>query len=212
VWRHRRLWPILTWAALFVGAYAALRVPFYHWYAAPAVLALAACGGAGLADAAAWLVRGAGRLRRGVPGTPALAAALAVAAAIAIGWRPLRALPRTSALNENVRLYIEAGRWLAAATPPASRVGYYEIGYIGFYGQRPMIDALGLIDPAVAPAVAAHDWARAFRQSRPDYILEKPGAGLNTFLAEPWFAAEYRLERELRVGGEALRVHRRVTR
>lgn len=210
VWRYRRLWPLLAWTALFVAAYSALRVPFYHWYAAPAALALAACGGAGLAEAATRLVGLAVRERAGAPKVPVLGAALAIAAALAIGWRPLHALPRTSALNDNVRLYIETGRWLAARTPPGSRVGYYEIGYIGFYGERPMIDALGLIDPAVAPAVAVHDWARAFRQARPDYILEKPGAGLNTFLAEPWFAAEYRLEKELRVGAEVLRVHRRV--
>jgi hypothetical protein len=210
VWRHRRLWPLLAWVVLFVAAYSAMRVPFYHWYAAPAALALAACAGAGLAEAAAWLARVAARSRVDGRRVRALAAVLPVAAALAIGWRPLRALPRTSALNDNVRLYIEAGRWIADATPPGSRVGYYEIGYIGFHGRRPMIDALGLIDPAIAPAVAAHDWARAFRQARPEYILEKPGAGLNTFLAEPWFTAEYRLERELRVGGEALRVHRRI--
>jgi hypothetical protein len=210
VWRYRRAWSLLAYAALFVGAYAALRVPFYHWYAAPAALALAAFGGAGLAQAATWLTRlapGAGadgeRLRR-------TAAVVAVAAVLAIAWRPLRALPRTSALNDTARLYIEAGRWLAGSTPPGSRVGYYEIGYIGFHGGRPMVDALGLIDPSIAPAVAAHDWARAFRRSRPDYILEKPGVGLNTFLAEPWFAAEYRLEREMQVGRERLRIHRRL--
>lgn len=133
-----------------------------------------------------------------------------VAAALVISLPPLAALPRTSRLNDNVRLYIETGHWLATQTRPRSRVGYYEIGYIGFYGQRPMVDALGLIDPSIAPAVRVHDFARAFREARPDYILEKPGAGLNTFLAEPWFAEEYRLEAELHVGGEALRIHRRL--
>ncbi len=133
-----------------------------------------------------------------------------IAAALAISLPPLAALPRTSRLNDNVRLYIETGRWLAAQTRPRSRVGYYEIGYIGFYGGRPMVDALGLIDPSIAPAVRVHDFGRAFRDARPDYILEKPGAGLNTFLAEPWFAEEYRLETELRVGAEGLRIHRRL--
>ena len=133
-----------------------------------------------------------------------------IVAALAISLPPLAALPRTSRLNDNVRLYIEAGHWLATQTRPRSRVGYYEIGYIGFYGGRPMVDALGLIDPSIAPAVRAHDFGRAFREARPDYILEKPGAGLNTFLAEPWFAEEYRLETELRVGGEGLRIHRRL--
>jgi hypothetical protein len=201
VWRERRFRPLLAWCVAFVAAYTWLRAPFYHWYAAPAVLGLAIAAGSGLAT----LLELAAPLRR----WPEAIIAAAAAAALAISIAPIAALPRTSRLNENVRLYIETGRWLATNTQRTSRVGYYEIGYIGFYGDRPMIDALGLIDPKIAPAVVAHDFARAFRDGRPDYILEKPGAGLNTFLAEPWFAQEYRLEAELHVGREAIRIHRR---
>jgi hypothetical protein len=192
IWRYRVYWPFVAWCVGFVAAYALLRVPFYHWYAAPAVPALAIAGGAGLCTA----VRALGSVleRAGVlrarPGAGAVVAVTAVVA-LAVSLKPLAALPRTSA-------------------PPRSVVGYYEIGYIGFYGDRPMIDALGLIDPAVAPAVVAHDWSRAFRQRRPDYILEKPGAGLNTFLAESWFTTEYRPLTELQVGAERLRIHQRV--
>ncbi len=205
IWRVRVFLPLLAWTAIFTGSYTLLRAPFYHWYAAPPALGLCLLGGAGLA----WAIdRLASSLA--APQRRAIAASVAgIAAAIAISLPPLLALPRTSRLNDNVRLYIEAGRWLAAETRPGSRVGYYEIGYIGFYGRRPMVDALGLIDPSIAPAVRTHDFARAFRVARPDYILEKPGAGLNTFLAEPWFAEEYRFVTELRVGGEGLRIHRR---
>jgi hypothetical protein len=126
----------------------------------------------------------------------------------------LAALPRSSALNDTVKLYIEAGHWLEANTPPSRSVGYYEIGYIGFHSHRRMIDALGLIDPSVSSAVARRDFAWAFRQARPDYILEKRGAGLNAFLTEPWFKEEYRPRAtlSLRPGApEALIVHERVT-
>ena len=205
VWRVRAFLPLLAWTAVFTGSYTLLRAPFYHWYAAPAALGLCVLAGAGLAWAIDGLVSRVAQERRSI-----VASAAGIAAALAISWPPLAALPRTSRLNDNVRLYIEAGRWLARETPPRSRVGYYEIGYIGFYGGRPMVDALGLIDPSIAPAVRTRDFARAFRLARPDYILEKPGAGLNTFLAEPWFAEEYRVVTELRVGGEALRIHHRL--
>jgi hypothetical protein len=208
VWRVRGFLPLLAYAAVFTGAYALLRAPFYHWYVAPPALALCILAGAGLAWAIERVIDAIPNHRAGR--WPPLATAGVIVAAIGISLPPLAALPRTSRLNDNVRLYIETGRWLAAHTRPTSRVGYYEIGYIGFHGRRPMIDALGLIDPSIAPAVRVHDFARAFRTARPDYILEKPGAGLNTFLAEPWFAEEYRLETELRVGGEAVRIHRRL--
>ena len=206
-WRVLSFLPLLVWIAVFTGAYTVLRVPFYHWYAAPAALGLCIVGGAGLSWAVERLVAVVAA-RVGVRWPP-LATAVVLVAALAISLPPLAALPRTSRLNDNVRLYIQTGQWLDTNTPPRSRVGYYEIGYIGFYGHRPMVDALGLIDPSIAPAVRVHDFARAFRVARPDYILEKPGAGLNTFLAEPWFAAEYRLDTELRVGAEGLRIHRR---
>jgi hypothetical protein len=208
VWRHRGFLPLLAWTAAFTAGYALLRAPFYHWYAAPTALGLCILGGAGLGWAVERLI-GAVTARSGIRWSP-LATVAAIVAAIGISVPPLAALPRTSRLNDNVRLYVETGRWLAAHTRPTSRIGYYEIGYIGFHGRRPMIDALGLIDPSVAPAVRVHDFAKAFRTGRPDYILEKPGAGLNTFLAEPWFAEEYRFETELRVGAETLRIHRRL--
>jgi hypothetical protein len=208
IWRQRSFLPLLAWTAAFTAAYALLRVPFYHWYAAPAALGLCILGGAGLARAVEWLVSTV--IRPDAARSPALILAVVIASALAVSLPPLAALPRTSRLNDNVRLYIDAGHWLATQTRPRSRVGYYEIGYIGFYGRRPMVDALGLIDPSIAPAVRAHDFGRAFREARPDYILEKPGAGLNTFLAEPWFAEEYRLQTELRVGAEGLRIHRRI--
>jgi hypothetical protein len=207
IWRVRSFLPLLAWSVAFTAAYAWLRVPFYHWYVAPAVLGLSLLAGTGLGQAASLV---AASIRRDAGSQRTWAFAAAVATALAISLPPLAALPRTSRLNDNVRLYIDTGRWLAAQARPHSRVGYYEIGYIGFYGGQPMVDALGLIDPSIAPAVKAHDFGRAFRNARPDYILEKPGVGLNTFLAEPWFAEEYRLEAELTYGREALRIHRRL--
>src|SRR5262249_39053478 len=127
-------------------------------------------------------------------------------------FKPLQALPRTSAPNTTARLYVRVGQWLAAHTPPASSVGYYEIGYIGFCGHRRMIDTLGLIDPGVSAAVRHRDFSWALREQRPDYILEKRGAGLNGFLNESWFKEEYRPRAilTLRAGAsEAVVVHER---
>jgi hypothetical protein len=98
-------------------------------------------------------------------------------------------------------------------TLPDASVGYYEIGYIGFYGHRRMVDPLGLIDPAVSPAVARRDFTWALRERRPDFILEKRGAGLNGFLGEQWFKDEYRSRAIMSVRGpstEAVIIHERV--
>lgn len=208
VWRYRAFWPVLAYAGVFVLGYALLRVPFYHWYAAPAALALSILAACGLSAVAELIVR----IWKGGDRRAVYAGIIAVACLISAP--ALAALPRTSALNDTVKLYIEAGHWLEANTPPSHSVGYYEIGYIGFYGHRRMVDALGLIDPSLSPAVARRDFAFAFRQARPDYILEKRGAGLNAFLNEPWFKEEYhpRATLSLRPGAsEALIVHERIS-
>ena len=56
IWRLRPFLPLLAWTAMFTASYALLRVPFYHWYAAPAALGLCLLGGAGLSRAIEWLV------------------------------------------------------------------------------------------------------------------------------------------------------------
>ena len=117
IWRLRPLLPLLAWTAAFTVAYALLRVPFYHWYAAPAALGLCILGGAGLARAVSkWLLARA-REPAGCRDWPVPAVAV-IAAALAISLPPLVALPRTSRLNDTVRLYIEAGHWLATQTRP----------------------------------------------------------------------------------------------
>ncbi len=233
VWRYRVFWPLLAWVALFVLAYTAMRIPFYHWYAAPAVLGLsivAACGLCLIADLSADLAANlAADLAADLPGRgggaadrvarfvstrrPLVVFAVVLLIVSVAAFKPLQALPRTSAPNATARLYVRVGQWLAANTPPASSVGYYEIGYVGFYGHRRMIDTLGLIDPEVCAAVGRRDFSWALRKKRPDYILEKRGAGLNGFLNESWFKEEYRPRAilSLRAGAsEAVVVHERV--
>jgi hypothetical protein len=254
IWRYRVFLPLVAWSVVFILAYSAMRVPFYHWYAAPAAFGisiLAACGlcmvadiveklwqqrvspaaagqvepekavKAGKIDKAARIDKAKAEKAAAAIGTtalnrPALIVSLAVLLVVAAAAaRPLLALPRSSQLNPTVRLYIEVGEWLQVNTPPESSVGYYEIGYIGFYGRRRMIDTLGLIDPAVSPAVRRRDFTWALRERRPDFILEKRGAGLNGFLGEQWFKDEYRSRAIMSVRGpatEAVIIHERVAR
>jgi hypothetical protein len=260
IWRYRVFLPLVAWSVVFVLAYTAMRVPFYHWYAAPAAFGisiLAACGLCAVAEiveklwqqrvspAAAGQVEPAEAVKAVKAGKidkaaradkakaekaekaaaaigttalnrPALIVSLAVLLiAAAAAAKPLLALPRSSQLNPTVRLYIEVGEWLQVNTPPQSSVGYYEIGYIGFYGGRRMIDTLGLIDPAVSPAVRRRDFTWALRERRPDFILEKRGAGLNGFLGEQWFKDEYRSRAIMSVRGpstDAVIIHERVAR
>jgi hypothetical protein len=201
---YRVWWPVLLWVGVFVMAYRTLKVPFYHWYAAPALVGLSIVTGCGVSAVVSLARRGiqrgraarAGqtRGRRQIEGLIPVAVGAVLVGVAAYPY--LASLPVTSRPPTMILVYEEVGRWLHDNTAPASSVGYYEIGFIGYYSDRRIVDSLGLIDPATPPHVAQRDYAWAFRTYRPTYILEKPGAGdLNSFRNEPWFAAEYRVRR-----------------
>lgn len=173
--RRRGPWLIpIGWSALYTAAYAALGVTSYFWYYGPVIVGLAALVGLGL-DALAGLAR------RGW-GHPAAAWAVA----LALGLQLLRVeyqglLFLKDHRDTRVALYQAAGEWLRANTPPDARVGTLEVGIIGYYAQRPMLDFAGLLQPPVAQQLspassydAAAVWA--FQRYRPRYLVLQDGA------------------------------------
>ena len=185
-----RFWALpFVWIVLFVMIYRTMKVPFYHWYAAPALVGLSIVTGAGVA-ALLSLARRVLPLKRA---EGPLLVALGFVLVVIAGYPALLALPESSKPHAAIGVYTAVGQWLHDHTPPGASVGYYEIGFIGYYSDRPIVDSLGLVDPSIPPHVAKGDLAWAFRERRPAYILKKPDVGvLNSFENEPWFAAEYR--------------------
>jgi hypothetical protein len=82
-------------------------------------------------------------------------------------------------IDARLPVYRAAGEWLARETPPASTVGTLEVGIIGYYSQRPMIDFAGLLQPTVAeqlPSTGSYQEAArwALAAFRPAYVVLDP--------------------------------------
>ncbi len=169
--RARRWLLLLVWAALYALAYTLLGVSRYYWYYAPLIPAFAAALGLGV-EAAAWALRRASPwLRRGLPAALLLALALGQAAGLA----QFRARP-----DPRLGIYRAAGQWLHANTPAEASVGALEVGVIGYYSARRMVDFAGLLDPLIAaqlgPQSTYEDAALwAVHRYRPDYIVLRRG-------------------------------------
>ncbi len=89
---------------------------------------------------------------------------------------------RTISQHPDARLgiYQEVGEWLFTNTPADASVGTLEVGIIGYYAQRPMIDFAGLLQPDVVqvfrPDATYDDTAQwAIEQYRPDYLVLQVG-------------------------------------
>ena len=63
-------------------------------------------------------------------------------------------------------VYRQTAQWIVDNTPPGSSVALCDIGMVGFYSERPIIDMFGLIDPHIS-----HLGGRQPFKSDTEYVL-----------------------------------------
>lgn len=167
---HR--WNLLVaWTLLYFLAYSILGVSRYYWYYAPLVPAFVVLIGLGLSTIAGPFSKISKRFSW-VP-------AVVILPLLAFGQgRLLTGL--TEYRDSRVAIYQATGIWLNEHTPRDARIGTLEVGIIGYYAQRPMIDFAGLIQPEVARHLADsatyQDTAIwAVQHYRPDYLVLPKG-------------------------------------
>jgi hypothetical protein len=206
---------LLCWLALHIGLYLILGVSPYLWYyvpAAPALAALAATGAQALAgriDRPRRLVKWAALAALAVLALAAPLTSHLIVTGHLPAWGagpfggspPLRAASAPGQLDvaskalpeAKVGPYRAAGIWLAENTPAGATVGASEVGIIGYFSGRPMVDFLGLLDNDVARALARHDPGWALYARQPDYLVlsdVNPIFGFDIY-RDPWFQAAY---------------------
>jgi hypothetical protein len=189
-----RAWaPLLLWTAIYLLAYTLLGVSRYFWYYAPLVPAFVVLVAEGTVAVAARLAH----LDLSRPLKLGLVTLLLLTlvsplllGAFEIGWEP----------DPRLETYRQVGQWLEAHTPAQASVGALEVGIIGYYSRRPMIDFAGLIQPEVARHLTdtgtyggSAEWA--IQQYRPDYVvLQQPG--FSRVITSDWFQTAYAPVRE----------------
>jgi hypothetical protein len=170
VWlARRRTWLLLmAWGGLHLLAYVLLGVTRYYWYYAQLVPSIVVAVGLGI-DAvttvsARWI------RRRG-------AEILAVVLIMSIAGVQFGTVHRIgSKPDPRLPIFRQVGEWLNLNTPVDASIGTLEVGVIGFYAERAMIDFAGLLQPDVAavfgPSTTYEDSAQwAIDHYRPDYLV-----------------------------------------
>ena len=214
---------LAAWGAAHLLGYALLGVTPYYWYYAPLVPGLVGLAALGIVESMRWLGRkGIGKL--GYWGLGAAWAGLLLVALLWSDWAMVQALggpvpppeePVSKVLPEaKVDVYERAGRWLRDNTPPEALVGVTEVGVLGYYAQRPMVDFLGLLAPDVAQALGRGDLYWGLLQYQPDYLALTAVSPLYAYdlRADAWFQAAYAPVEsfdDARFWGSPLTVYRR---
>ncbi len=189
------------WAALFIAGYAMLGVPRYPWYYSPLVPVAMLCvvfGGSAVASALSVLVSSPSTRKSKIQ-TPAseypksrtrLVGGLAAAALIGGFYLAGDVAAQIPQQRPWLEIYITVGKWLDANTPPGATVGAEEVGLLGYYSKRRIIDFAGLIQPEVTKHRVKSENLWVLQKYNPDFIVAMP-AWLAAVGADPWVQERY---------------------
>jgi hypothetical protein len=167
--RTVRSWVLfLCWTMLYFLAYSGLGVSRNFWYYAPLVPGFIVLLGLGISNIGKKLSSSRSNLFQNI-----IIVALILLLVSTQGenlWL-LRQRP-----DNRLVIYKVVGEWLRDHTPTTASIGTLEVGIIGFYAQRRMIDFAGLIQPEVSDQLTNNTtfedaalWA--FEKYHPDYLV-----------------------------------------
>ncbi len=144
----RRIWLIiLIWPGVYFIAYSLLGVTRYFWYYAPLIPGFVIAVGLGLTTISDYL-KYVIREKKSQLNLQVLIPAIFLIVFFAAQGRSLWQMSQYN--DPRLGIYRAVGEWLRDNTLPDEMVGSLEVGIIGYYAQRPMVDFAGLIQPVVA--------------------------------------------------------------
>jgi len=147
IWK-KRLWiGVLIWPVVYFVAYSILGVSRYFWYYAPLIPGFIIAVGLGL-TALSELIKAASRRQKSFSAFAPLVPGILLIILFAVNGSNLWQMRKNN--DPRFEIYKAAGDWLRENTLPNEQVGSLEIGIIGFFAKRPMVDFAGLIQPDVA--------------------------------------------------------------
>jgi hypothetical protein len=193
-WRARIWLLFLSWTALYFLGYTVLGVSRYFWYYAPLAPGFLAAVGLGIsAIFDFWTSQRPSATRVLTWICSGVIVLLAIGQGIHL-WR------MRSVSNPRLMAYMAVGEWLQKNTPLSAHVGTLEVGAIGYYAQRPIIDFAGLIQPDVAAHIDrvttyADSALWAVEHYHPEYLVLH--AGVFPELEQGYAAQNCRIVKEI---------------
>jgi arabinofuranosyltransferase len=146
----------------YTAFYIIFNVPGYLWYYAPYFLA----GSVFIAYGLHWLYNFAGKHLKGKK--PAvLAVSVFLVLYVSFFAVSIELMPSDKGNSD----YRKIGLWLKDNTPPDAKIAAVEIGHIGWYSKRYIIDILGLVNPINAELIGKRKFADWLLYYDPDYIF-----------------------------------------
>lgn len=177
---------ILAWAAVYTAAFEFLDVPnHFIWYWAPLTLAFVVLVASGAASVLDWQRSEAGRLL--FPSALLMTLISCMLAGLVVG----QVASGYKALDWSPRFYTyrSVGEYLRTVSDRSDTIGCWEIGIIGYYSDRPILDLVGI----TSPAVMENGPRETVRVVSPKYLVDAGYPGYKVrrvFLVTPYHEGE----------------------
>jgi arabinofuranosyltransferase len=157
---------VISFLLLYSLAYIFFNVPNYHWYYAPYYFFAFIYSGIGINKLLESLFSWKNKILQ-----YSQIGAIIILFLIFIFINIKNTLPKLGDVNIKSREYREVGIWLREHTPEHSNVAMIEVGIIGWYSNRYIIDMLGLVSPHNGKLIGQRNFGGWLNYYSPDYII-----------------------------------------
>ncbi|MGH2543235.1 MAG: hypothetical protein ACRDIB_10570, partial [Ardenticatenaceae bacterium] len=179
---------LAAWILTFVVGYALLGAPGYWWYMLPVLFGLQVFAALGLG----FLLQRPQRSLR-------IVGFILTVLFVGISLRSAITSVEANKGDRRAATYRAVAAWLEENTTPDSSVAFVEIGYLGYYSNRHIVDLAGLTAPNLTENASRFDLAANFWITTPDYFLYTAAFDwlIGDIVRDPCFVEAYRLAAEL---------------
>jgi hypothetical protein len=184
---------------LLTAAYLILNVPSYHWYYSPYIASFILLSSVGLG----YVFKGncSNLIKKLIP------TCLAVVGVSLVIFQIPETIVRIRNSKPQYLEYKKIGTWLKYNTAPDSDIAVMEIGTIGYYSHRKLIDILGLVTPGNARYIGEKRYDEWLTDYQPRYILTRdPTDPLEVAAARALRSGAYALDQRFQLPGYLLLV------
>ena len=191
---QRSAWLSVLFLVLLLGFYAGLNIPNYHWYYAPFFFFLIIFACRGIWQYGVYAQANKFRILQTAGFSLVLIGAL---------------FTLQKAVSFEVRgaaqKYVDMGIWIREHTPEDASVAMVEIGTVGWYSQRPIVDILGLVSPYNSAFIGERHFMHWLLHYQPDFILRhEPVWGHEQSITALEEAGLYTARRDVNISGLVL--------
>lgn len=166
IWKERKpLLPVALWTWGYALSYTIAAGPMHPWYYAPFYAGYLVIAFHGIL----FLL---GRYPK-LMATRTFFSAIAICIILLLSYYRLLSIQRQQMQLAGTNRAV--GEWAQAHTPEDSVLAVKDIGYIGYYSRRKILDLAGLVSPECIPFRAKADFVGPIRKFRPDYFAFSAG-------------------------------------